>query len=107
MMRDKRIWIALGTLIFLEGETTVQAGTLSDATADSLWGIQLGGYLDVSYIYNLNDPKQNQGGNVMRVFDVDHNEFNFQMLQFTWTVCPRSQTRLVFESISPWARIPT
>lgn len=58
----------------------VEAGPLADATADVLWGIELGGFLDVSYIYNFNDPITERNG--LRVFDTDHDEFNFQLFQF-------------------------
>lgn len=59
-----------------------QAGPLADATADSLWGIELGGYVDVSFTYNFNDPNSQQFGNVGRIFDTDHNEFDIHGFQF-------------------------
>ena len=49
------------------------AGPLADATADSLWGIEIGGYFDISYTYNINEAGgAGQGVNGARVFDTDH-----------------------------------
>lgn len=61
-----------------------QAGPLADATADALWGIEIGGYVDVAYGYNFNTPRNIPGGNAVnvgRVFDVDDDEFNFHLFQ--------------------------
>ena len=97
MMKKKLIVLIIGPAILLGGEgMAVQAGSLSDATAESLWGIKLGGYLDMSYIYNLNDPEENQGGNIMRVFDVDHNEINFQLFQFYIDRLPEESNEVGF-----------
>ena len=51
----------------------VSAGPLADATADMLWGVELGGYLEVSSTYNLNDPFTD--ANSYRVFDTDDGDF--------------------------------
>lgn len=59
----------------------VQAGPLADATADTLWGIEIGGFIDVSYQYNFNDPDGRLGGNNLRFNDVDHNDLNLHGLQ--------------------------
>lgn len=51
----------------------VSAGPLADATADMLWGVELGGYLDVASTYNLNDPFTQ--ANSYRVYDTDDGDF--------------------------------
>ncbi len=51
----------------------VSAGPLADATADMLWGVELGGYLDVASTFNLNDPDGMM--NSARIFDTDDGDF--------------------------------
>lgn len=67
-MSIKSCSIALSALAVL-GLSQAQAGPLADATKDNLWGIELGGYLDVASTYNLNDPVTD--ANTLRVFDQD------------------------------------
>jgi len=57
------------------------AGPLADATADTLWGIQLGGYLDVSYTYQFNDPVNSNNSIVGRAFSNDDNEIQLNAFQ--------------------------
>jgi len=65
--------LALGSVAY--------AGPLADATADSLWGIQLGGYLDVSYTYNFNNPDESNDGIGGRAFANDDNQIQLDAFQ--------------------------
>ncbi len=67
-MSIKSSAIALSAVAVL-GLSQAQAGPLADATADDLWGIELGGYLEVSSTYNFESPVSDS--NVGRVFDTD------------------------------------
>lgn len=78
-MSIKSCFIGLSALAVL-GLSQAQAGPLADATKDNLWGIELGGYLQVSSTYNLNDPNTN--ANTARVFDTDDGDvIDFNALQ--------------------------
>jgi len=54
-MRKLSVVSVVGAVLLAVG-SVAYAGPLADATSDSLWGIQIGGYLDVSYTYDFNDP---------------------------------------------------
>ncbi|MBI1390079.1 MAG: outer membrane beta-barrel protein [bacterium] len=63
------------------------AGPLADATSDMLWGIEIGGYIDIGSTYNLNDPATDM--NSYRVFDTDDGDFvDFHALQFSFDKLP-------------------
>lgn len=46
-----------------------------------LEGVDVGGFIDISYGYNFNNPDTQKDGNALRVFDTDHNSFNFDLLE--------------------------
>lgn len=75
-------WCVLGMLaatLMVAG--SVYAGPLADATKDTLWGISLGGYLDMSYTYNFNDPNVSANSIVGRAFATDDNEIQLDAFQ--------------------------
>jgi hypothetical protein len=82
-MSFKSSSIALSALAVLGLSQAVQAGPFADATKDNLWGVELGGYLDLSSTYNLNDPVTD--ANAGRIFDtddgdvIDFNAFNLYL----------------------------
>ncbi|MGC9327097.1 MAG: porin [Candidatus Hinthialibacter sp.] len=57
------------------------AGPLADATSDTLWGIELGGYLDVSYTYNFNEPDDGDNAIGGRAFATDDDEIQLNAFQ--------------------------
>lgn len=57
------------------------AGPLADATSDTLWGIELGGYLDVSYTYNFNNPDEGTNSIGGRAFSTDDDEIQLNAFQ--------------------------
>lgn len=66
--------------------SVVYAGPLADATKDTLWGISIGGYLDMSYTYDFNRPNSNPvtGDHAIipgRAFANQNNEINLDALQ--------------------------
>ena len=75
--------LALVAVMMVSG--AAYAGPLADATADTLWGIEIGGYLDTGYTYNINDP---DGDNGARGFNTDHNEFDLNALQLYFDKLP-------------------
>ncbi len=79
----KRVVIMVGviTLALSTMTTGGNAGALSEATSSALGGIEIGGYLDMSWTYNFNQPSQTNNGNVIRIFDTDHDDIvDFHML---------------------------
>lgn len=79
-MSIKSCSIAVAALAVLGLSQVAQAGPFADATKDNLWGVELGGYLQVSSTYNLNDPVSNT--NQARVFDGDEGDLiDFNALQ--------------------------
>lgn len=70
----KKLSVCLFAAAIVAAGSFAYAGPLADATSDTLWGIELGGFVDVSYTYNFNDVPGNNG-NVGRVFDGDNDEF--------------------------------
>lgn len=76
-----RVWkkIGISTLFLGLAAVGTQAGPLADATADALWGIEIGGFIDIAYNYNFNDPDSEF--NQTRLFDEDHDEFNLHLFQ--------------------------
>lgn len=87
-MRKLGIVSVVGTALLAMG-SLAYAGPLADATADSLWGIQIGGYLDVSYTYDFNDPNISNdaiggfgyGDWGDRAFGDDDNQFQLDAFQ--------------------------
>jgi hypothetical protein len=65
------------------------AGPFADATADALWGVEIGGYLDIGYTYNFNNPNNGNNANVGRAFDGDHNDFDFNAFQLYFDRLPQ------------------
>ena len=57
------------------------AGPLADATSDSLWGIELGGYLQASYTYQFNSPNVDANSIVGRPFSTDNDEIQLNAFQ--------------------------
>ncbi|MBN2328577.1 MAG: porin [Candidatus Omnitrophica bacterium] len=57
------------------------AGPLADATSDTLWGIELGGYLDVSYTYDFNNPDDGSDAIGGRAFATDDDEIQLNAFQ--------------------------
>lgn len=57
------------------------AGPLADATSDTLWGIELGGYLDVSYTYDFNNPDDGTNAIGGRAFSTDDDEIQLNAFQ--------------------------
>lgn len=43
--------------------------------------VDVGGFVEMSYGYNFNNPDEQKGGNALRVFDIDHNSFTFDLLE--------------------------
>jgi hypothetical protein len=72
------------------------AGPLSDATADSLWGIQLGGYLDVSYTYDFNDPNEANDAIGGRAFGTDDNQVQLDAFQLYIDKLPKDAGEVGF-----------
>jgi len=46
-----------------------------------LEGLEIGGFVDMAYGYNFNNPDTRKAGNALRVFDIDHNSFSFDLLE--------------------------
>ncbi len=69
----KKLSVCLFAAAIVAAGSFAYAGPLADATSDTLWGIELGGFVDVSYTYNFNDPANDMNG--ARVFDADNDEF--------------------------------
>lgn len=67
--------------VVLATGSVAYAGPLADATADTLWGIQLGGYLDVSYTYDFNDPDNANNAIGGRAFATDDNQIQLDAFQ--------------------------
>jgi len=78
---------ALAAVMMMSG--AAYAGPLADATADTLWGIEIGGYLDVGYTYNINNPDK-AVGNGVRQLNADHNEFDLNALQLYFDKLPEN-----------------
>lgn len=82
-----RKWCVLGVLAaaLMVAGSVVYAGPLADATKDTLWGISLGGYLDMSYTYDFNEPnasnKFKKNSIVGRAFGTDHDMIDLNALQ--------------------------
>jgi len=72
------------------------AGPLADATADTLWGIQLGGYLDVSYTYDFNDPDNSANSINKRAFATDDNEIQLDAFQLYIDKLPQDSGEVGF-----------
>jgi len=79
-MKKQSAVVVVGLLLWAVGGVAY-AGPLSDATADSLWGIQLGGYLDVSYTYDFNDPNETNNAIRGRQFGTDDNQVQLDAFQ--------------------------
>lgn len=77
----RRTGLMAAAILLASAGSGAYAGVLADATSDALGGIEIGGYIDISYLYNFNDPSDNQGGNGIRIFDNDHNDINLNLLQ--------------------------
>lgn len=71
---------AIGVFLLTMGSDGY-AGPLADATSDSLWGIQLGGYLDVSYTYDFNDSNDPNNGVSGHSFGNDDNQIQLDAFQ--------------------------
>ncbi|MBI1389619.1 MAG: outer membrane beta-barrel protein [bacterium] len=73
----------------------VSAGPLADATSDMLWGIEIGGYIDLGFNYNLSDPSTDM--NSYRYFDNDEGDFvDFHALQFSFDKLPEDVDEVGF-----------
>jgi hypothetical protein len=79
-MRKLSVVSVVGAALLAVG-SVAYAGPLADATADSLWGIQLGGYLDVSYTYDFNDPNDSDDSIGGRAFGDDDNQIQLDAFQ--------------------------
>lgn len=73
-MKRVLTWVGLSAVVFSTMVLGAQAGALSDATSSALGGIEVGGYLDTSWTFNIDEPRPANGGNVGRIFDVDHDD---------------------------------
>lgn len=66
----------------LEGAPAPEAAPESEPPLVKLPGdLELGGFVEMSYGYNFNNPAEQKGGNALRVFDTDHNSFTFDLLE--------------------------
>ena len=61
----------------------------SQAFFDFIKSIKPSFYLDTAYEYNFNNPRN--GINNLRVFDVDHNEFNLHLFQLAFKKTPTTE----------------
>lgn len=94
-MRIISIIVIIETALSIIGGA-VFAGPLADATADSLWGIQLGGYLDVSYNYDFNDPNDTDESIYYHVFNDDDNQIQLDSFQLYIDKLPKDTGEVGF-----------
>lgn len=77
----KKTWILSTALAGLLAAPVASAGPLADATSDMLWGIELGGYMQLGSTYNFDSPDNEM--NFGRIFDTDDADLiDFHAFQF-------------------------
>jgi len=94
-MKKLSVVSVVGAALLLAG-SVAYAGPLADATADTLWGIQLGGYLDVSYTYDFNDPNVSANSIGGRAFADDDNEIQLDAFQLYIDKLPKDAGEVGF-----------
>jgi len=94
-MRKLSVVSVVGAALLAMG-SVAYAGPLADATADSLWGIQLGGYLDVSYTYDFNDPNNSDDTIGGRAFGDDDNQIQLDAFQLYIDKLPKDAGEVGF-----------
>jgi len=94
-MKKLSVVSVVGAALLMAG-SVAYAGPLADATADTLWGIQLGGYLDVSYTYDFNDPDNSANSIGNRAFANDDNEIELDAFQLYIDKLPKDAGEVGF-----------
>lgn len=94
-MKKLSVVSVMGAILLAVG-SVAYAGPLADATADTLWGIQLGGYLDASYTYDFNDPDDGANAIYGRAFANDDNEIQLDAFQLYVDKLPKDAGEVGF-----------
>ena len=92
--RTRRILSGLGLLAVLSPPAWAQAPAATPAPAPDPPKVDVGGFVDVYYGYNLNkvDPSP------LRAFDVQHNTFSLSLAELNFSKAPTADSRVGFRA---------